>query len=112
MRAAAFAEATRLDRDIGESGKGLGISTYHSGKFYLLGQNTEGGWLVDERFFRKAMGIAAPDKDTLLLATLFPIIRFKNVLGADQQINNLYDSCYVPRSFSSPGSWTRTMWAS
>lgn len=97
MRAAAFAEATRLDRDIGETGKGLGISTYHSGKFYLLGQNTEGGLLVDERFFRKAMGIAVPDKDTLLLATLFPIIRFKNVLGADQQINNVYDTCYVPR---------------
>jgi len=82
---------------LGSNGIGLGISSYQSGKFYLLGQNTDGGLLVDERFFRKAMGIAVPDKDTILLATLFQIIRFKNVLGPDQQANNLYDACYVPR---------------
>ncbi|MEM7399395.1 MAG: TIGR03032 family protein [Pseudomonadota bacterium] len=82
---------------LGSNGIGLGISSYQSGKFYLLGQNTDGGLLVDERFFRKAMGIAVPDKDTILLATLFQIIRFKNVLGPEQQINNLYDACYVPR---------------
>ncbi|MEM7193088.1 MAG: DUF4915 domain-containing protein, partial [Pseudomonadota bacterium] len=82
---------------LGGNGIGLAISSYQSGKFYLLGQNTDGGLLVDERFFRKAMGIAVADKDTILLATLFQIIRFKNVLGPDQQINNLYDSCYVPR---------------
>ena len=36
---------------------GLAISSYQSGKFYLLGQNVNGGLMVDERFFRKAMGI-------------------------------------------------------
>jgi hypothetical protein len=41
----------------------LAISSYQSGKFYLLGQNVDGGLLVDERFFRKAMGICVPDKD-------------------------------------------------
>jgi hypothetical protein len=76
LRAAAFSETTRLDRDIGETGNGLGISSYQSGNFYLLGQNTDGGLLVDERFFRKATGIAVPDQDTPLLATLFQIIRF------------------------------------
>ncbi len=50
---------------------GIAISSYQSGKFYLLGQNVDGGLLVDERFFRKAMGIYVPDKDTILLATLF-----------------------------------------
>src|SRR4051812_21973757 len=35
----------------------LAVSSYQSGKFYLLGQNVDGGLLVDERFFRKAMGI-------------------------------------------------------
>ena len=53
--------------------------------------------MLDERFFRKAMGICVPDHDTLLLATLFQIIKFKNVLKADQQINELFDACYVPR---------------
>jgi uncharacterized protein (TIGR03032 family) len=33
----------------------------------------------------------------LLLATLFQIIKFKNVLEPDQQVNNVFDTCYVPR---------------
>ncbi len=75
----------------------LAISSYQSGKFYLLGQNVDGGLMVHERFFRKAMGICAPDKDTLVLATLFQILRFKNVLNEGEQINNVFDGCYVPR---------------
>jgi len=75
----------------------LAVSSYQSGKFYLLGQNVDGGLLVDERFFRKAMGICVADKDTILLATLFQIVRFRNVLEAEQRINDLFDACYVPR---------------
>jgi uncharacterized protein (TIGR03032 family) len=75
----------------------LAVSSYQSGKFYLLGQNVDGGLLVDERFFRKAMGICVPDEDTILLATLFQIVRFKNVLNEGEQINNTFDACYVPR---------------
>src|SRR3979411_202605 len=75
----------------------LAVSSYQSGKFYLIGQNVDGGLLVDERFFRKAMGICVPDEDTILLATLFQIVRFKNVLNEGEQINNVFDACYVPR---------------
>ena len=75
----------------------LAVSSYQSGKFYLLGQNVDGGLLVDERFFRKAMGICVPDQNTILLATLFQIVRFKNVLKEGEQINNVFDACYVPR---------------
>ncbi|MEX1060710.1 MAG: TIGR03032 family protein [Methyloceanibacter sp.] len=75
----------------------LAISSYQSGKFYLLGQNVDGGLMVHERFFRKAMGICVPDRDTILLATLFQILKFKNALDPGQQVNNVYDSCYVPR---------------
>jgi uncharacterized protein (TIGR03032 family) len=75
----------------------LAMSSYQSGKFYLLGQNLDGGLMVHERFFRKAMGICVPGKDTILLATLFQIVKFRNVLEPDQQINNLHDGCYVPR---------------
>ena len=82
---------------LGANKIGLAISSYQSGKFYLLGQNVNGGLLVDERFFRKAMGIAVPDQDTILLATLFQLIKFKNVLEPGQQVNHVFDSCYVPR---------------
>jgi uncharacterized protein (TIGR03032 family) len=75
----------------------LAVSSYQSGKFYLLGQNVDGGLLVDERLFRKAMGICVPDHDTILLATLFQIVRFRNVLNPGEQINNVFDACYVPR---------------
>ena len=82
---------------LGSSRIGLAISSYQSGKFYLLGQNVNGGLLIDERFFRKAMGICVPGPDTILLATLLQIIKFRNVLEPDQQINNVFDACYVPR---------------
>jgi uncharacterized protein (TIGR03032 family) len=82
---------------LGASRIGLAVSSYQSGKFYLLGQNVNGGLIVDERFFRKAMGICVADRDTILLATLLQIFRFRNVLDAGQQINNVFDACYVPR---------------
>ncbi len=92
-----YSMSAGLSGFLGSNRIGLAVSSYQSGKFYLLGQNVDGGLLVDERFFRKAMGICVPDHDTLLLATLFQIIKFRNVLEGDQQINNLFDACYVPR---------------
>ncbi len=82
---------------LGSNRIGLAITSYQSGKFYLLGQNKDGGLLIDERFFRKAMGIAVPDRQTILLATLFQVIRFKDVLEPGQEVNHLYDACFVPR---------------
>src|SRR3989337_2182521 len=62
-----------LSAFLGANRIGLAISSYQSGKFYLLGQNVDGGLMVHERFFRKAMGICVPDKDTILLATQMPM---------------------------------------
>ncbi len=86
-----------LSAFLGANRIALAISSYQSGKFYLLGQNVDGGLMVHERFFRKAMGICVPDKDTILLATLFQILKFKNVLDPGQLVNNVFESCYVPR---------------
>ncbi len=93
-----------LSSFLGANRINLALSSYQSGKFYLLGQNKDGGLLVDERFFRKAMGICAPEKDTVLLATLFQIIKFKNVLDPGQEANNLYDACFVPRQIHVTGA--------
>jgi uncharacterized protein (TIGR03032 family) len=81
----------------------LAISSYQSGKLYLLGQNVDGGLLVHERFFRKAMGLAVPEKGTLILATLFQIITFRDVLEPGQQVNGFYDGCFVPRAAAVTG---------
>ena len=75
----------------------LAVSSYQSGKFYLMGQNAAGGLNINERFFRKAMGICVPDKDTILLATLFQIVRFRNALAPGELANELHDACFVPR---------------
>jgi hypothetical protein len=50
-----------LPRFLGAERISLAVSSYQSGKFYLLGQNGGGGLNVNEWFFRKAMGICVPD---------------------------------------------------
>src|SRR5690606_9167554 len=74
----------------------VAFTSYQSGKLYLLGRNPEGGLMVHERLFRKAMGLAVNGK-AFALATLFQIHRFENVLDDEQSINHTYDACYVPR---------------
>jgi len=75
----------------------IAISSYQSGKFYLIGGRPGGGLGVHDRFFRKAMGICtAPN--TIVLATLFQIIRFENALKGEETINNTFDACFVPRN--------------
>lgn len=75
----------------------VAVSSYQSGKLYLLGHNPNGGLMINERLFPKAMGIAV-SKETLLLAAQFQIQRFENVLEAGELVNETYDACYVPRT--------------
>lgn len=74
----------------------LALTSYQSGKFYLIGRNPKGGIMINERFFMKAMGIYTQD-NTLVLATLMQLLRFENILDQDQFINETFDACYVPR---------------
>ena len=61
-----------------------------------------GSWCI-ERFFHKAMGICVANRNTILLATLFQILKLRNVLEPGEQINNLQDACYVPREVFTTG---------
>jgi uncharacterized protein (TIGR03032 family) len=74
----------------------IAVSSYQSGKLYMLGRNPQGGLMVDERLFQKAMGICV-ENNSLVLASLFQIHRFENTLGPGQFINHTFDACYVPR---------------
>lgn len=75
----------------------LAVTSYQSGKFYLLGRNAKGGLHVHERFFQKAMGIATAPGE-VVLASLFQIIRFGNALKPGEFINHNFDACFVPRT--------------
>lgn len=94
---AAYSMSAGLPGFLGSHRIALAISSYQSGRLYLLGQNVDGGLMVHERFFRKAMGVAVTDPDTILLATLYQILKFRNVLAPGQNINGIFDACYVPR---------------
>jgi uncharacterized protein (TIGR03032 family) len=74
----------------------IALSSYQSGKFYLLGRNPKGGIMINERFFNKAMGIHTQD-NAIVLATLTQLLRFENILDDNQFINDTFDACYVPR---------------
>ena len=59
----------------------LAVTSYQSGRLYLLGRNPKGGLMVNEQYFQKAMGLHY-DGSTLYMATLANIYRMKNALRA------------------------------
>jgi len=78
------------------------LSSYQSGRFYLIGRNPNGGIMINEQVFEKAMGIDVKN-GSITLATLFQIHRFENVLRDDQRIDTLFDACFVPRQSFTTG---------
>lgn len=86
------------------TGVSIAATSYQSGKFYLLGANPKGGLMVHERFFRQAMGLAAPREGTILLATHFQLMRFENMLAPGQRANELHDALFVPRTLWTTGA--------
>lgn len=80
----------------------LALTSYQSGKFYLLGRNPQGGLMIHARLFEKAMGLHVTG-DTLLLATYYQMQRFENALPKGKTVNGTYDACYVPRTTYNTG---------
>ncbi len=76
----------------------IAFSSYQSGLLYLIGRNREGGINVHQAGMPKPMGLCIEDDGSLTMTAGFQIMRFENVLEADQQINNQFDACYVPRT--------------
>ena len=75
----------------------IALTSYQSGRLYLLGRNPKGGLMVNEQYFQKAMGLHY-DGDTLFMATLANIYRMKNVLAVDQVMDNQFTDCFIPRT--------------
>ncbi len=75
----------------------LAVTSYQSGRLYLLGRNPQGGLMVNEQYFQKAMGLHY-DGSTLFMATLANIYRMENVLRPDQVMDKLFSDCFMPRT--------------
>lgn len=74
----------------------LAISTYQTGKLFLIGHNPDGRFSVFERTLERAMGLAGNDQ-TIYLATLFQIWRLENVLESGATLEG-YDRSFVPQT--------------
>lgn len=75
----------------------LALSTYQTGKLFLIGRGERGRLSIFERSFDRAMGLwASPDARELCLATLFQIWCFADVLDGRHDREG-YDRLYVPQ---------------
>ena len=75
----------------------LAITSYQSGRLYLLGRNPKGGLMINEQHFRRAMGMFYEDQ-TLYLAAQANIYRMENILRPGQVMDSQFTTCFVPRA--------------
>src|SRR4030095_9468457 len=75
----------------------LAITSYQTGRLYLVGSDTQGRVSFFERIFERAMGIVG-NAQRLYLGGLYQLWRFENVLRSNETIHGQFDKCYVPRN--------------
>jgi uncharacterized protein (TIGR03032 family) len=74
----------------------LGFTSYQSGRLYLVSATSSGRLSFHERHLARAMGLWA-DPQRLLIATLFQLWRFENILAPGERTTEGADRHYVPR---------------
>ncbi|MEQ8592938.1 MAG: TIGR03032 family protein [Parvibaculum sp.] len=79
----------------------FGLTSYQSGRLYLVGHQANGVLSFHERHFVRAMGVAASPQ-RIFLANHFQIWRLENVL-APGQMEGVFDRNYVPRNAQTTG---------
>ncbi|WP_246022939.1 TIGR03032 family protein [Cognatilysobacter terrigena] len=80
----------------------LAISSYQSGRIYLVGSDAQGRVSFFERIFERAMGVVG-NAQRIYLGGLYQLWRFENVLRPNEVIHGQYDKCYVPRNAQTIG---------
>lgn len=80
----------------------LAITSYQSGRVYLVGSDKQGRVSFYERIFERAMGVVG-NAHRIYLGSLYQLWRFENVLRSNEVIHGQYDKCYVPRNAQTIG---------
>lgn len=80
----------------------LAITSYQSGRLYLVGSDPKGRVSFFERIFERAMGVVG-NAQRIYLGGLFQLWRFENVLRPGEAIHKQFDKCYVPRNAQTIG---------
>lgn len=83
-------------------GVSLAISSYQTGRVYLVGSDKAGRVSFFERIFERAMGLVG-NAQRIYLGGLYQLWRFENVLRANEVIHGQFDKCYVPRNAQTIG---------
>jgi uncharacterized protein (TIGR03032 family) len=93
---------------LGRLGASLAFTSYQSGLLYLLGRTPKGGAHLHQTAIAKPMGLcvqsSADGRSSIVLCGATSIIRFENILRPDQQINHVFDACFMPRTIHSTGN--------
>lgn len=82
---------------LAQAGCSLVFTTYQAGRVFFIGTTAERRLSMFERYFNRAMGLAAQGQ-TLWLASLYQLWRFENTLTPGETWGpKQYDRLYVPR---------------
>jgi uncharacterized protein (TIGR03032 family) len=73
------------------------FTSYQSNLLYLVGRNKQGGINIHQSAMAKPMGLCLDEQGGFVLSGAYEILRFQNVLAENEQINEQFDACYVPR---------------
>ena len=79
----------------------FGLTSYQSNILYMIGRNRQGGINVHQSIMPRPMGLSVnltgDIGSGMTMTAGYQIMRFENVLAADQLAYNLFDKCYAPR---------------
>lgn len=87
---------------LGQHRLSLAITSYQSGRIYLVGSDQKGRVSFFERIFERAMGVVG-NAQRIYLGGLYQLWRFENVLRPNEVIHGQFDKCYVPRNAQTIG---------
>ncbi|WP_297144530.1 TIGR03032 family protein [Thermomonas sp.] len=87
---------------LGQHRLSLAITSYQSGRIYLVGSDQKGRLSFFERIFERAMGVVG-NAQRIYLGGLYQLWRFENVLRPNEVIHGQFDKCYVPRNAQTIG---------
>jgi uncharacterized protein (TIGR03032 family) len=80
----------------------IAVTSYQTGRVYLVGSDKNGRVSFFERIFERAMGIVG-NAQRIYLGGLYQLWRFENVLRPNEVIHGQFDKCYVPRNAQTIG---------
>ena len=87
---------------LGQHRLSLAITSYQTGRIYLVGSDKQGRVSFFERIFERAMGVVG-NAQRIYLGGLYQLWRFENVLRPNEVIHGQFDKCYVPRNAQTIG---------